>query len=269
MTSPSDRIRFGGVLALGGAVASLVLGAALIGCESEAIQVQTVAPPPPPPSAPPKPKATPIDQLMAELGIDERINLPESKAPQTDPQRRAVLEFFDAFARGDATSLRPMLSRLDQMELEELVASDDWSTAVTDISMIDVQTAEHEGQPVAFAMFHGIHTAGLSFQPQLWYYTATVDDVTFDAIATPPDILDQLSGADWITAWFDLLDEELALADAPDEEFTVPQKNYADGTSTGGGSSPGGFEPGPSRGPGGPGKRPKPKTPRRPPGPPG
>ena len=114
-----------------------------------------------------------------------------------------------------------------------------------------------------------VTTAGLSFQPQLWYYTATVDDVTFDAIATPPDILYRLSGADWITAWFDLLDEELALADAPDEEFTVPQKNYADGTSTtGGGTSPGGFEPGP-KGPGGPGKRPKPKTPRRPPGPPG
>ncbi len=108
----------------------------------------------------------------------------------------------------------------------------------------------------------------LLFQPQLWRYTTGIDAPTFDAVATPPDIMSKLSGDDWIAAWFKLLDEELALADKLEEEFIVQKKDLSDpGFDSGVSMSPGGP---PNRQPGspGPGKRPKPKTPRRPPGPP-
>jgi hypothetical protein len=265
MTIP-DSFR---LLAVGGALACLTLAAGPVGCESESEPAQTYVPPPPPPPKPQGPVVTPISELVAKMGIDERVNLPEEKAPKTDVQRRAVLAFFDAFARGDSTAVGSMLSRLDQRELEALVQSGAWDETTSKIELIDVDTAEHEGQTVAFGMFH----VGFDYQPQLWYYTADEDGATFDAVAAPPNIVERLSSADWITAWFDLLAEELALADKPDEEFAVPQKNYS--TGTGGGSGPAArrgpsnpFNPGPG-GPGGPGKRPKPKGPKRkPPGPP-
>ena len=250
---------------LGGA---LLLAAAPFACgSSEPPTRQAVAPPPPAPPAPAKPRATAIAQLMTQLGIDERVRLPEDKAPSTTEARTAILEFFDTFARGDDTGLGTMLSGLDQAELEELVESGAWEETTSHIDRIDVQTGQSPtGRACALAIFY----VADDFQPQLWYYETYEDGATFDAVAAPPNIMERLSGADWIAAWFDLLTEELALADEPDEEFAAPQKNYGDSTRSEGFSiGPGGDQP-TRRAPGVPGKRPKPKGPkRRPPGPPG
>ncbi|MHC4414178.1 MAG: hypothetical protein ACYS0G_02720 [Planctomycetota bacterium] len=266
MTSP-DTSRRRHLLQLGGAaLAIVVVTAGSIGCGSEAPPPRAAAPLPPPRPAPAAPTVTPIDQLLAQLGIDERIRLPEDKAPSNNEERKAVLEFFDAFARGDATALGTMLSRLDRDELDELVRTGAWETTTGQINRVDVQTGRGpDGQPCALAIFY----VADDFQPQLWYYTVDADDAVFDAVAAPPDIMDKLSGADWITAWFGLLEQELALADQPDEEFAAPQKDYSDTTRSesfsAGPDNP--FRP--SRTPGSPGKRPKPKGPkRRPPGPP-
>ena len=73
-----------------------------------------------------RPTVTPIAQLMTKLGIDERVALAEEHAPRTDAARKAVLVFFDSFARGDDQTLGSMLSSLDRMELGELVDSGAW-----------------------------------------------------------------------------------------------------------------------------------------------
>ena len=262
MTSHETRL----LRLVGAAAACAAVAIGSIGCESSPPPppvVTTLAPPPPPP----KPTVTPIDQLMVQLGIDERVQLLEEDAPAKEDDRRAVLEFFDTFARSDATALGTMLSMLDRLELEDLVRSGAWEKTTSQITRIHVQTGESpDGQACALAIFY----VGLGHQPQLWYYTTSIDGATFDAVATPPNIMDKLSGSDWIAAWFELLEQELALAYKPDEEFVVPQK-IVSGKRGGSGSSvtPGGAPASPTGTPGGPGRRPPPRNPRRPPGPPG
>ncbi len=85
--------------------------------------------------------------------------------------------------------------------------------------------------------------------------------------------MNRLGGTDWIAGWFDLLNKELALADAPDEELVVPKRHYTDTSNKGGSGAPGiapqdrpSAPDNPNRpAPGGPGKRPK-KPARPPPG---
>jgi hypothetical protein len=217
---------------------------------------------PPPPSEPEAPKVTPISELMARLRIDERVRLPEEKAPATDPQRIAVLEFFDAFARGDDASLTRMMSLADGLELRKLVEGGQWASQAKVMREIEVVTGTSEYGECALAIL----TVGDTFQPQLWYFEGDESGFTFEAAPQPPGIMERLSGADWIKAWHDLLKEEMAKADEPDEEYEVPQRNLDDsGGSAGGGSSMGGG--GGGGGGARPGRRPPKKTPRKPPGP--
>jgi hypothetical protein len=78
-------------------------------------------------------------------------------------------------------------------------------------------------------------------------------------------MMERLGGSDWIAGWFDILEQELALADEPDEEYAVPQRNVVEtdrsgfaGPASGPGTSPP-TDPGRPSAPGGPnpGKRPK------------
>jgi hypothetical protein len=200
---------------------------------------------------------TPVAELMARLGIDERVRLPEEKAPASDAARGAVLKFFDSFARGDDHALASMLSGLDRDELQALVDSGAWAETTDQISRIDVETGSSpEGEPCALAIFYVSH----QFQPQLWYYTVEDEGAEFAAVAAPPDLMNRLSGSDWISVWFDILQQELALADEPDEEFVPPQRNVSDSDRADYG--------GPSSGPG-PGAPTDPGRPSAPPGMPG
>lgn len=243
--------------------ACVLLAAIACGCGSEdaAPQARVVAPPPPPP--PPAPKLTPIDELMALLRIDERVDLPESKAPDNDADRKIVLEFYDAFVRGDDQAVGRMISGADGLELEELVSAGSWQETVSRISRVEIQTGLSPlGQKCALGVFH----VGSGFQPQLWYYEELLGEYVFEAAATPPGIMERLSGTDWIAAWHDILAQEIARADEPDEEFEIPQRTFGEQEDKGGrsASSPGGR--GPMRPPGGPTRR-TPKTPRRAPSP--
>lgn len=236
---------------------------ALAGCGGSDPAPAPVAAAPPPrapaPREPSRPAVTPVAQLMDQLGIDHRVSLPEDKAPATDAARKAVLEFFDNFARGDDKALESMLSTVDRTELDELVKSGAWSQTTAQITNIEVRTGQSpDGQPCAVAVYF----VGNDFQPQMWYYKVDGDGATFDAVATPPNLLDRISGnvSDWIAAWFDILHEEMALADKPDEEFVVPQKNVTETGSSGRGAVP--------SGPSGPGTSPNP-APGKPSAPPG
>lgn len=210
-------------LAMG--VFALCVGGVLVasGCSEEEPVAVVQAPPPAPPAPPPPPPVASIEQLMAELNIDPRVNLPEAKAPATTEDRKAVLEFFDAFARGNGASLKGMLTGADQRELDALMATPAWKQTTSQITSIDIQTgADPAGEKCALAVIEVGTGGATSFQPQLWLYKTDAEEPVFEAVASPPGILDKLSG-DWIATWFQILAAELALADQPDEEFAVAQ----------------------------------------------
>jgi hypothetical protein len=245
---------------LAASLAGLAIGTLLLGCGGEpepttqAPQVTRPSTPPPPP----KPSVTPVEDLMARHGIDERITLPEDKAPNDDQARVAVLEFFDAFARGDATSLRGMLRTADARELDDLIESGDWDKTVEGIDEILVETGDG---PYGERCALGVFVVGNSFQPQLWYYQSGTDGYRFDAAPCPPNMINKLYSTDWITVWHKILEEEIALANKPDQELEPPERR--DGGRSGGSRSGGGSRPGLApTGPGGP-----PPPIRRPPGP--
>ena len=254
-----------------GNLACVAVIVAMTGCGSDEPETAPVLfrPPPPPPA--PVATVTPIQTLMSRLGIDERVVMEEQWAPDNDEGRIAVLTFFDAFARGDDIVVASMLSTADRIELDALVESGDWASTTSEISRIQIQ-AGYNPKDSDDACTVAMIFVGTSFQPQLWHFSSDYEDsMVFDAEATPPGILNKLTGTDWIAAWFGILAEEAALAEVPDEELIIAQKNLDDGGVSqsgrrrGPGAGPG--APGPlSPGPGGPGRRPKPKK-RAPPGP--
>jgi len=226
----------------------------LAGCgekEPEPVATKTEKAPPPPP---PPPKKTVAD-LMAELNIDDRIVMDDDVAPSDTEDAKAVLRFFDAFASGDADAVESMIAPEDRAALEAMLESGQWASTTGDmIDRIEIRTSRSfEGQ-CALALFE----IDFEEQPQLWYYKMEGGEYTFRAAPTPPNILQKLSGVDWIESWHEVLEQELALASKPDDEYTIEQVNLETDSSGGGRlSSPGG-SPGrglPSR-PSGPGLTP-------------
>lgn len=265
MTSPLPRpTRLLRPEAVAVAIASAA-AAILIGCgEDPPPPPPVVQAPPPDPGPPPPPPVTPIETLMAQLGIDARVRLPEAQAPGTDAERIAVLRFCDAFVRGNGDQVRPMLSMPDQFQFDRMVAVGEWPKAVDGVSRLDVRTGRSpEGDPCMLAIFH----TGLEFQPQLWLTEVRGDEATFDALPTPPDIMNRLSGSDWIAAWFEVNRAEIARADEPDEAVVVPQQDFTEAANVEADSGTGpGFTPGGAPGaPGVPGRRVPGGTPVAPP----
>ncbi len=228
------------------------------GCSKEEEQVVVAPPPPPPPPPPAAPTVTPIEQLMAEMNIDPRVSLPEDKAPDNDIDRRAVLSFFDGFARGNDKAVATMLPETDRPQLVALVDSGAWKDTTGRITKIDVQCGTSPLSDKCALAVVEVKGGGDAFQPQLWTYHTGDESPTFEAVPTPPGILDRLSG-DWISRWFAILEEELALADKPDDEYAIAQRDLDDGKDTvasagggGGGGAPSGGAPGKLRDPSGP-----------------
>jgi len=247
-----------------------VLAGSLTGCGEDAPQAK--APPPPrdtTPPPPPAPKVLTLESLMAEMGIDERVRLNKNKLPASTEDRRAVLAFFDCFARTDDVALARMMPLIDQIELTALVDSGVWKETCAGLTAIDVQcgTGPFE-EKCALAVFqvHG------TYQAQLWYYQGSVDGYIFDAAPTPPGIMGKLHGDDWIQVWHDILDEEREIALQPDIDFNIEPEILDEGDDgpddSGGGPS---VSPGPASAPspggGAPTRRPPPRKPRRAPGP--
>lgn len=201
------------------------------------------APPPPPP--PPKPQLTSIADLMVKYNIDERVVLPEDRAPSTDEERIALLQFFDAFVRGDIETTRTMLGYADQQQLASLVDSGGWDAATGDaITRVELQSGHSpQGIDAVLALYED---NDFNFQAQLWYYNAEEDAYTFEAVSSPPDIVNRLYGNDWIAAWHDILAQELALANQPDELVAMKQVNMDESTERNGVSLSRNNDPGPA-----------------------
>ena len=197
------------------------------GCSDPPPPPPVVQAPPPPPPPPPAPTATPVSELMSRLDIDRRVSMPEEFAPATDGERVAVLKFYDAFVRGRADALRPMLSGPDQLQLDGLVEAEVFGKTIDGVTRIDVRCGKAEGENCTLAVFH----AGESFQPQLWVYSVNGEEGEFDSVATPPKIMEKLSGDDWIAAWMKEVKLELAKATEPDEVIEIPQTDFTEESS--------------------------------------
>jgi len=239
----------------------------LVGCGEEEAAPVVMAPPPAPKPVepPPAPKVTSIKDLMAQLDIDTRVNLPEERAPETEEERVAVLKFFDAFARGNADGLKGMLSSPDQFLLEEMLKAGDFAKSTAATTRIDVRCGRENGMTCTLAIFH----VGEGFEPQLWEYKATGATPEFDAVACPPSIMDKLSGDNWIAAWYEVLKLELAKANEPDEVTTMPKQDFTQAAEEGGEAPAPSDEGAPAGRPGGtPGRR-MPGAPIKAPKPPG
>ena len=239
-------------------LAASILGVTLAGCGKKADETVIAPKPKPKPVEAPRPSVPSIEDLMAEMGIDDRIMFPESEAPGDEGSRRAILSLLDAFARSDAKSLEKLLSPVDRAELASLADSESFQQASDDLLDVEVQTGT---SPLGQACVLAIFSVGSTFQPQLWYYEPG-EEVTFEAAASPPDIMDRLAGDDWIKGWHDILTEEVELASALEEDVDPIRHVLADADDNSGSSATG---TGPNPNPGGPGEGPKPPGRRKPP----
>lgn len=202
---------------------------------------------------------------MADMGIDERVMLSEEAAPSSIEQRKAVLSFFDAFARGDIESVKMMMPYLDQKELDVLVETGAWQKTVDGLYAIELECgASPDGDACVLAFFD----VDGDQQPQMWYMLEVEGGIEFEAQPTPEDVMTYLMGTDLIAAWFAQWQVEQELALQPDVEVDWTSVDLDEGGSSssssfsggGGGTSPGGISPG------GGGRRKSPPA-RRPPGP--
>ncbi|MBG82987.1 MAG: hypothetical protein CMJ40_00400 [Phycisphaerae bacterium] len=189
----------------------------LSGCGSEeepVKEVKKVAPK----KAAPVVKLMTIDELMAEMEIDDRIYVPEEEAPVTNQARRGVLTFFDSWVTGDHETVMGMLGAADGAELKAMVEDGQWASATGDrIDAVYVTTGSSaEGGRCVLA----IYEVGAISQPQLWNYREEGEGVRFESVATPPEMMGRLSGEDLIAAWWDILAKEQLAWDVPDTDLS-------------------------------------------------
>lgn len=218
--------------------ALLALGAC--GGEEPAPKIVDNTPKAPPPPPPPPP-LTPVNELMAQYGIDQRIQLAEHHAPDNDPDRIALLKFFHSMATGDGAGFSMMLSPRDKPELSELQADGTFEEAIGEINTIELRSGfTPNGDPAVVAV---IQTYS-DFQPQLWRYQSdAIGGGTFSSGPIPLNVMDKLTGDDWVGKWYELLEEEIAIAMQLEEEVDMPQKDLSNDTNakvSNGGGSPSG-----------------------------
>jgi hypothetical protein len=263
-----ERNRLAGPGFAAATVAMLSSAVLFTGCAEE-------PPPPPPvvqqrpvdPGPPPPPPVVSVRDLIQQRGLSDLLYMEEEQAPGTTEERILVLEFFDAFARGDARSLGAMMTMLDAAELDMLEKEGVWEEMTRDIAEIKIRTGTGpDGQRCALALF----VVNGRDEAQLWYYMPEPTDPQFESAPCPPGMVNRLHGDDQIALWHEIIADEAMLAMRPDEDVSISSVNIDTATSDGsvpfappGGGAPGvapTFDPG-----GGGGRRPSP-PPRRPPG---
>lgn len=212
------------------------------------------------PKAPPPPPVKSVDELMADIDVDQRITWDEEDAAGSTKERAAVLRFVHAMLRADDATLSGMLAVDDRMELDAMVAEGQLSEAADAVSWAKIQVgAGLEGGQCLLV----IYEVGLGYQPQFWSYDSNDDTITFRSLPAGPRLVDHLHG-NWIEAFNEYRRLQVELAGRPDETLYYQIVNEDQDTasvSTGGGNSPGGpLAPGgPSQPP--PGRKPGPLQP--------
>ena len=240
-----------------GSSAALVL---LTGCggEEEAKPLVQAEPEVVVDRTPPPPPVTPVSELMAKYGIDDRVRLMEQDAPGTDAERIAVLQFFHAMM-AQHSEFEKMLSSEDRMEFNTMMQGDAMSNAIAEISEVRLQCgASPDFKPAVVAIIETYD----GWQPQLWTYQISSNSMAglppvFTSGPTPLSVMSKLSGSGQVQQWYQLLDEELTIANRPEEDaesVKVDMSNELNDVSETGSGGPG---------PGGMPGRVKPKNDRK------
>jgi len=235
--------------AIWGASAAAIIMLAACSEEEPQQSAPVVQAPPPPPPPPPEPTVEDIASLMKSLSIDARVSLPEDLAPQTTEERKAVLLFWNAFAKGDEAAARGMMSERDAKVMKKLTDGGGWAKSTVGIKSIEVQC---KNDSKGFATF-AIITSDLPDRALLWDAMDEEGKFVFTSFPGPPDILDHLSGTDSIAAWKKYVNDMFEkYANLPDEEVEIPQSKMEESEeSSDGGSGGGGGTPTPPSGTGG------------------
>ena len=211
--------------------------------------------------APAPPPVTPISELMAQYGIDDRVRLMEQDAPGTDQERIAVLTFFNSMLV-QQDEFAKMLSSEDQREFNTMMMqADAISEALGEVSEVRLQCgASPDFKPAVVAIIETYD----GWHPQLWTYTISSSGMNalppvFTSGPTPLSVMSKLSGGGQVQRWYELLDEELTIANRPEEateDLKVDLRNEVDNVNQSSGS-------GAPLGPGGTPGRVRPKNDRK------
>ncbi len=197
------------------------------------------------PTAPKKPKAKTVEELVTKLGIDDRVFLSESEAPRLETERIALLKFFDAMVQVDLDTIKSMLSYGDQVELDTMV-DEDLASYMSEVSLIELLTGDSpEGRSCVMA----IYEIGMDYQVQMWFYDGMGSDITFSAAETAPNLIEKLSG-NLVQSYFELKSKLAEIALQPDEETSYTLAGEL--TSSDGTVGTDESKPGPPSQPGGP-----------------
>lgn len=194
--------------------------------------------------AAPVEKLLTVDELMAEMQIDERVFLPEDGAPVTNQGRRGVLTFFDSWINGDHETVVGMLGPADGEELQAMVDDGQWASATGDqIDAVYITTGSSaSGGRCVLA----IYEVGELSQPQLWNYQPDGGGgLLLESVPTPPEMMGRINGDDLIAAWWKILAKEDSTWSVPDSDLNDliidEPESLASGSSGGGNKrSPGG-----------------------------
>ena len=246
----ADRSKRRFHMSLGTAILALAPTMLVGGCGEEEKPVVVKKAAPVVDNTPKVAPVTPVSELMKRYGIDQRISLRENDAPGTDVERIAILKFFHSMITADAPQFASMLSSQDRNEFQALQETGEFEGAVMDIGQVDLQSGSSpDYQPAVVAVMTMQSTN--DYPAQLWTYQADKNGgpSTFTSAPTPLSVIDKLGMSGRVDMWYRLLDEELALAMALDEELEIPQvdaRQEVDAPAGGNPNTP------PSRGPAGP-----------------
>lgn len=121
-----------GTLAFAAVAAVIVIA----GCKKE----PPPAPPAPAPPPPPAPTTIKLEDLAQEMRVDARVQFtPEMEIEESQSDlARAVISMADAVAKGNADTLRPMLTRNAQALLDDLQDKGEWEDATGKIEAVRV-----------------------------------------------------------------------------------------------------------------------------------
>jgi hypothetical protein len=187
---------------------------------------------------------TPVAELMKEFGISPKVRLPEDKAPATNPERIALLKFFDCFAKAQPDGLKAALAAEDAAVLAAMTKGDGFAKACAPVSRIDLNTGSNGGKSYVMAVYR----AGGKVEAQLWSFQVEGEDRTiakqaFASYVQPVDVMGKISGSNLIADWIKLVDAEKALANEPDQALKPTarvQETEKDAGDGGGSEEPSG-----------------------------
>ena len=243
LTQPQFSRRFNQPASILISMLLVFAGAALSGCGGEEEKPKTVKKQTRT-AAPAPVQARTLQEIRAEHGIDQRVEMQESDAPSSEMEKIAVLKFFDAWVRGDHEYVGSVVGLADQAQLLAMVKDGQWDGVTGDaIEIVTLQTGPaQDGGACVLAIFESTDVMQTG-EAQLWRYRDNGGEISFEAVAAPPGMVDRLSGADPIAEWWKILNEEEAmwalddsdqladLDDDEDEEEASSKSNKSSGGS--------------------------------------